>query len=120
MQWEYVRDGSCFLLRAKRRAEAAHIVVVNHALLLSDVGTGGNVLPAYQHLVFDEAHHLEAEATNQFGFNASEADLIAWLDLVHTRASRDREGGLVGSVFAATRVSQQATAPAPQLQAHPL
>ena len=116
MQCAYVRDGSCFLLRAKKRAEAAHLLIVNHALLLSDVGTGGNVLPVYQHLVVDEAHHLEAEATNQFGFSASESDLIAWIDDVHTRIGRDREGGLVGTIFNATRVSMQAIGPAPQLQ----
>jgi DNA polymerase-3 subunit epsilon/ATP-dependent DNA helicase DinG len=117
MQCEYVRDGSCFLYRAKKQAEAAHVVVVNHALLLSDVATGGNVLPEYQHLVIDEAHHIEEEATSQFGFSASEADVTAWLDRVHTRVARDREGGLVATVDSATRVSSQALGPAPQLQA---
>ncbi len=116
MQCAYVRDGSCFLLRAKKRAEAAHLLVVNHALLLSDVRTGGNVLPEYQHLVVDEAHHLEDEATSQFGFTASEAEVMSWLDRLHTRASRDRDGGLVGTIFAATRVAQQADGAAPQLQ----
>ncbi|MDP9238305.1 MAG: exonuclease domain-containing protein [Chloroflexota bacterium] len=117
MQCQYVRDGSCFLLRAKKRAEAAHLLVVNHALLLSDVRTDGNVLPEYQHLVVDEAHHLEDEATSQFGFTASETEVMAWVERLHTRASRDRDGGLVGTVFAATRVAQQAIGPAPQLQA---
>lgn len=116
MQCQYVRDGSCFLLRAKRRAEAAHVLVVNHALLLSDVRTNGNVIPEYQHLVVDEAHHLEDEATSQFGFSASETEVMAWVDRVQTRVTRDREGGLVGTVFAATRVSQQAIGAAPQLQ----
>jgi DNA polymerase-3 subunit epsilon/ATP-dependent DNA helicase DinG len=116
MQCAYVRDGSCFLLRAKKRAEAAHLLIVNHALLLSDVRTGGNVLPEYQHLVIDEAHHLEDEATSQFGFATSEVEVMAWVDRIHIRASRDREGGLVGTVFAATRVAQQAIGPAPQLQ----
>jgi DNA polymerase-3 subunit epsilon/ATP-dependent DNA helicase DinG len=68
----FVRDGSCFLLRARKRAEAAHVVLVNHALLLSDVVVGGGVIPEYQHLVIDEAHHLEAEATRRFGFETSE------------------------------------------------
>ena len=113
-----MRDGSCFLYRAKKQAEAAHVLVVNHALLLSDVATGGgNVLPEYQHLVIDEAHHLEEEATNQFGFSASEADLMAWLDRVHTRTGRDREGGFVATIDTATRVALQAIGPAPQLQA---
>lgn len=112
----YVRDGSCFLHRARKRAEAAHLLVVNHALLLSDVRAAGNVLPPYQRLVVDEAHHLEDEATSQFGFAASEADVLAWLDRLYTRVSRDRDAGLVSTIFAATRASQQAIGPAPQLQ----
>ena len=76
----FVVDGSCFLQRARRQAEASHIVVVNHALLLSDTATGGHVLPPYQHLVVDEAHHLEEEASRQFGFRATERDLAELLD----------------------------------------
>jgi len=68
----YITDGTCFLQRARRQAEASHIVVVNHALLLSGTAAGGNVLPSYEHLVIDEAHHLEDEATRQFGFTAGE------------------------------------------------
>ena len=116
MQCVYVRDGSCFLYRAKKQAEAAHLLVVNHALLLSDVATGGNVLPEYQRLVIDEAHHIEEEATSQFGFSASEVDVMSWLDRVHARTLREREAGLVASIASATRVSQQAIGPAPQLQ----
>jgi DNA polymerase-3 subunit epsilon/ATP-dependent DNA helicase DinG len=116
MQCPYVRDGSCFLLRARRRADAAHMIVVNHALLLSDVRTGNSLLPEYKHLVVDEAHHLEAEAMNQFGFSASEGDLLDWLERVHTRAGREREGGLTGTLMEATRASQQAVGGGPQLQ----
>jgi len=116
MQCPYVRDGSCFLYRAKRRADAAHVIVVNHSLLLSDVAAGGNVLPEYQHLVVDEAHHLEDEATRQFGFSASAADVLDWLDAVHVRG-RGQDGGLAGSLIAATRASRQAIGAAPQVQA---
>lgn len=115
-QCAYVRDGSCFLHRARRRAEAAHVLVVNHALLLSDVAAGGNVLPDYQHLVIDEAHHLEDEATQQLGFTASEHDVMTWLERVHARAARDRESGVAASVAEATRASRQALGPAAQLQ----
>lgn len=76
----YVVNGTCFLARARRRAEASHLVVVNHALLLSDIGTGGRVVPPYEHLVIDEAHHLEDEATRQFGFTCREKDLDMLLD----------------------------------------
>ena len=114
MQCAYVRDGSCFLYRAKKRADAAHLLIVNHALLLSDVVAGGNVLPEYKHLVVDEAHHLEAQATSQFGFTASEADLLGWLDRLYLRGGR--ESGLVATVMNATRVSKQAIGAGPQLQ----
>ena len=65
-----LRDGGpCFLRIARERAEQAHIVVVNHALLFSDLVRGGGLIPDYQYLVVDEAHHLEDEATRQLGFS---------------------------------------------------
>ena len=64
-----LRDGgACFIRSARERAEQAHIIVVNHALLLSDLAHGGSLIPEYKHLIVDEAHHLEDEATRQFGF----------------------------------------------------
>jgi ATP-dependent DNA helicase DinG len=74
------RAGSCFLARARQAAESAHVVVVNHALLLSDVATGNKVLPEYRYLVVDEAHHLEAEATEQLGVRLTERELLQALD----------------------------------------
>ena len=71
-----LRDGSpCFLRASRERAEQAHIVVVNHALLLSDLARGGGLIPDYQHLVIDEAHNLEDEATRQFGFKVAQDKL---------------------------------------------
>ena len=93
----FVKDGSCFLLRARKRAEAAHVLVVNHALLLSDLAVGGGVIPDYDHLIIDEAQHLEEEATSQFGFHATEEEIGALLDRVAGA------GGLVPSVQNAAR-----------------
>jgi len=59
----HCREQDCFVHRARAEAERADLVVVNHALLLADAGTGGGLIPAYQHLVVDEAHHLEDSAT---------------------------------------------------------
>ncbi len=53
----------CYVHRARAEAEAADLVVVNHALLLADAEIGGSLLPEYDHLVIDEAHHLEDAAT---------------------------------------------------------
>ena len=56
-------EADCFVHRARAQAERADLVVVNHALLLADASTGGSLLPAHEHLVVDEAHHLEDSAT---------------------------------------------------------
>ncbi len=106
----YARHGACFLQRARRRAEGSHIVVVNHALLLSDIATGGHVLPEYRHLIIDEAHNLEGEATQQFGFQGSDGDVRALLDRVHHRLPRGRAGGLVESLRAQQRAGRPDTA----------
>ena len=73
-------DGPCFLRAARDRAEGAHMLVVNHALLLSDLAMGGGLLPEYQHLIVDEAHHLEEEATRQLGFQVSQSSLTDEID----------------------------------------
>ena len=81
-------DGPCFLRASRDRAEGAHILVVNHALLLSDLAMGGGLLPEYQHLIIDEAHHLEEEATRQLGFQVSQSLLTDELDSL-TRSLAD-------------------------------
>jgi len=90
----FQQRNQCFLFRARRQAEHAHVVVVNHALLLSDTMEGGHILPDYEHLIVDEAHHLEDQATNQFGFSVSEAALHELLDTA-IRADGPLFGGTV-------------------------
>ncbi len=69
-----MRDGSpCFLRAARQRAEQAHIIVVNHALLMSDMVFEG-LIPEYGTVIIDEAHHLEEAATNQFGFELPQGE----------------------------------------------
>jgi DNA polymerase-3 subunit epsilon/ATP-dependent DNA helicase DinG len=60
--------GQCFFYRARQLAEAAHIIIVNHALLLSDIAVDNRVLPQYSHLIVDEAQHLEDATANQLSF----------------------------------------------------
>jgi DNA polymerase-3 subunit epsilon/ATP-dependent DNA helicase DinG len=67
--------GACPFHRAKRAAQSAHVLVVNHALLLSDVATESKVLPEYSHLIIDEGHHLESATTNALSFRMSQFDL---------------------------------------------
>ncbi len=65
------RFGECFYFEAKRRAEAADILVVNHALLLTDAASGGGILPQYDLLIVDEAHNLPDVATDVFSSSVS-------------------------------------------------
>ncbi len=99
------RRGACFVLRARRNAESAHLLVVNHALLLSDLATSGGVLPEYSHLIVDEAHHLEEEATQQLGFTLSWGDLRSFLAALHQMTSGQRAAGFLPELLGALRGS---------------
>lgn len=65
----------CFVFQARRKAAQADVVVVNHHLLAADLAVRlasdnweeAAVLPAYQRLILDEAHHLEDVAANHLG-----------------------------------------------------
>ena len=69
---EYQR---CFVTEMRKRGAEAEIVVVNHHLLVADLAVRendyGEVIPAYDVLILDEAHQLEAAATQHFGAQVS-------------------------------------------------
>ena len=71
--------GACPFYRMHQAAQSAHILVVNHALLLADVVTGSRVLPEYGYLIVDEAHHLEAASTNALSFKTNQGDFLRML-----------------------------------------
>jgi len=70
----------CFLNRLRRDAAASRLLIVNHHLLFSDLAvrrTGyGEVLPRYETVIFDEAHHIENVATTFFGFTFSRHQVL--------------------------------------------
>lgn len=68
-------EGLCPFYKARKAAESAHVVVVNHALLITDATSDSRVLPDYQYLVIDEAHHLEEATTNGLSFRIDESTL---------------------------------------------
>src|SRR2546422_5694909 len=69
----------CFVMRARRNALAADLVVVNHHLFFADVVLRdegiAELLPACNTLVFDEAHQLPETARMFFGENVSTTQL---------------------------------------------
>lgn len=90
--------GTCPFYRAKQTAQNAHILIVNHALLLSDVATGSKVLPEYQYLIIDEAHHLESATTGALSFRMSQNDFERMVREVGGSAS-----GVMGRLLTETR-----------------
>lgn len=73
----------CFVVRLRREAEAAHLVVTNHHLLFADLALKGRwetaVLPDFRRLVLDEAHEAEEAATSFFGASASQRMAEEWI-----------------------------------------
>lgn len=67
--------GRCPYYRARLAADSAHVVIVNHALLLADIATGSRVIPEYGYLIVDEAHHLESATTQGLSFKVSEFEV---------------------------------------------
>ena len=95
----------CFLNRLRRDAAASQLLIVNHHLLFSDLAvrrTGyGEVLPRYETVIFDEAHHVENVATTFFGFTFSRYQV---LDLSGD-VERSAEAELAGAQREAIRMS---------------
>ncbi len=64
----------CFYFSARRRAQNAQILVVNHALFFSDLAlrrSGVSLLPSYDAVVLDEAHTVEAVAGDHLGLGVT-------------------------------------------------
>lgn len=70
----------CFVYRARRQAQEADLVVVNHALYMADVALReqgiSDLLPDVDVVVFDEAHQLPAVATRFLGKSVSSAQFL--------------------------------------------
>lgn len=57
----------CFYQRAKNKALFADIVITNHSLLFQDFVSEEPLLASCEHIIFDEAHHLEETASRTLG-----------------------------------------------------
>src|SRR5713101_3000752 len=57
----------CFAEHARDRAAKADVIVVNTHLYATHLAAGGNVLPAHDVVIFDEAHELEDIASSSLG-----------------------------------------------------
>jgi predicted DnaQ family exonuclease/DinG family helicase len=93
---EFQRQGVCFAARARKAAQDAALVITNHSLLLADSAREGAILGHAKHLILDEAHHLEREATAQFGRAVTARDTN---DLLGALGARDGRPRIVASAM---------------------
>lgn len=74
-----------FLFRVRQDAKTANIIIINHALLLSETT---EIFPDMKFLVIDEAHNLEAVATDALKYITTLSDIenaLASIDLIIKR-----------------------------------
>ena len=100
---------NCFVMRARREASSAGILVVNHHLLFADLGLrmagmgyeSGAVLPVYDRIIFDEAHNIETSATSFFSESISKYSIFQLLNRLY-RQKRGRALGIIVRMEALT------------------
>jgi ATP-dependent DNA helicase DinG len=102
--------GACPYYKAHMAAEKAHVIIVNHALLLSDISAGSRVIPEYDYLIVDEAHHLESATTQALSIDVSEGEL--------QRLLRDILDPHMGLIFRVGRLLREELRPEARKPAH--
>jgi ATP-dependent DNA helicase DinG len=92
---QYYND--CFVMKARKEAQQADVVVVNHHLFFADVAlkdTGvAELLPSANTIIFDEAHQLPETATLFFGETVSTSQIVELCrDVLAEGLSHARDG----------------------------
>ena len=92
---QYYQD--CFVMKARKEAQQADVVVVNHHLFFADVAlkdTGvAELLPSANTVIFDEAHQLPETATLFFGDTVSTSQVMELCrDVLAEGLSHARDG----------------------------
>ena len=92
----------CYVMKVRKEALSANIVVVNHHLLFADIQSRMNgagyedaaVLPPYKRIVFDEAHGIESAATSFFSESINRFKLNKLLFPMYHRRKNSEAGHL--------------------------
>ena len=83
---------NCYYYRARRRIYNAQILIVNHAMLFSDLALrqeGVKLLPDYDVVIFDEAHNVESVAGSHLGLSLTSGQVQYTLNkLYNDRANK--------------------------------
>ncbi|MBP3773400.1 MAG: DEAD/DEAH box helicase family protein [Treponema sp.] len=99
----------CFVMKVRKEAADANILVVNHHMLFADIESRMNgagyddtaVLPPYKRIVFDEAHGIEDAATSFFSNSLNRFRILKQLNLLY----RQRKASSTGYIFTLSALS---------------
>jgi ATP-dependent DNA helicase DinG len=86
----------CFYFRARRRAMGAQLMIVNHAMLFSDMALrrqGVALLPDYDAVILDESHTVESVAGDHLGIRLTSGQFDYLFDRLYS--DRTQKGLLV-------------------------
>ncbi|CFW97518.1 Helicase, C-terminal [Syntrophomonas zehnderi OL-4] len=85
----------CFRLKMIRNLDKADIIVVNHALLLSDTLVDNTILPTYENLIIDEAHTFIKESFDSLSFRFGLNETHHYLGILHEKIKKGSRGYLI-------------------------
>lgn len=80
----------CFFFKARRKADEAQLLVVNHHLLFADLTADESILPEYKRIVIDEAHHLEDVALDSLSKRYDRLHLVRLLGRLYSELHPER------------------------------
>ena len=92
----------CFVMKIRKEAAGANLIIVNHHLLFADIqsrleGAGYDdaaVLPPYRHIIFDEAHGIENAATSFFSESVNRFKLNKLVNQMYRHRKNSESGHL--------------------------
>ena len=93
----------CFVAKARREAASADLLICNHYILFSDLEIRSfsknysdiALLPPYDKIILDEAHHIEDVATDFFGTKVSKAGILKLLGRLYS----EKKGKIKGIIY---------------------
>ena len=100
----------CFVMKVRKEAGDANILIVNHHLLFADIESRMNgagyedvaVLPPYRRVIFDEAHGIEGAATSFFSNALNRFKILKQLNLL----CRQKKNSMSGFLFTISALSR--------------
>ena len=104
----------CFVMKVRKEAADANILIVNHHMLFADIESRMNgagyddtaVLPPYKRIVFDEAHGIEDAATSFFSNAVNRFRIFKQLNLLY-RIRKTNTSGFIFTLSALSRIEDK-------------